>query len=145
MRGTWQTTDGGGGGGLGVAVLVLLGAALAVKLAGPVVAAVAELVQVLLITAVVILGLAAVALVAFVAYRVRLGRPKSAARVIASPPGMARAARPLPAPQPTRALPEPQPAIERAPEVHVHHHWHSVSAEDVEAILARRETQADHD
>jgi hypothetical protein len=32
-------------------------------------------------------------------------------------------------------LPPPPPAIEQAPEVHVHHHWHGVSAEDVAAIV----------
>ena len=44
-------THGSGGSGLGRALLVLLGAALAVNLAGPVVAAAAELLRVLLIVA----------------------------------------------------------------------------------------------
>jgi hypothetical protein len=63
MRGTWQTTDSGGGGaGLGTALLVLAGAALAAKLAGPVGAAAAELVWVLGIVVAIIAGGAAVAL-----------------------------------------------------------------------------------
>jgi len=117
---------GSGGSGLGTAVLVILGAALAVKLAAPVVAAAAELVHVLLVIVVVVLAVGAVGLVALLAWRWRHRRP-DAARAIAVPPYVARAARPLPEP--------PRPAIEQAPQVHVHHHWHGVSAEDVATIL----------
>jgi hypothetical protein len=66
-------THGSGGSGLGTAVLVVVGAALAVKLAGPVLGAVGALVHVLLIAAAIILGVGAVGLLAFVAYRVRHG------------------------------------------------------------------------
>jgi hypothetical protein len=123
MCGTWQTTDGGGGSGLLELVAAIVVIAVVVSAAGPVVAAVGELVHILLVTAAVLLGLAAVALVAYVAYRLR---HKNAARAIASPPGMARAARPLPAPQ--------RPAIGESA-VHIHHHWHGVDAEDVAAII----------
>jgi hypothetical protein len=58
-------THGTGGSGLGTAVLVLVGAALAVKLAGPVVAAVGELVHVLVIVAVVIVGVGAMTATAY--------------------------------------------------------------------------------
>jgi hypothetical protein len=50
------------------------------------------------------------------------------------PPKLVRAAQPLP---------PPQPATERPQEVHLH--LHGVTAEDIAAILARRETEADHD
>jgi hypothetical protein len=133
MRGTWQTTDDGGG-GLGAAVLVLLGVAAVAAVAGPVVAAVAELVPVILIVAGVILGLRAVGLVALLAFRVRR-RLVGAARVTLPNPGaesplprVARAAQPLPKPQ-RRALP---------PEAgQLHLHFHGVSAEDAAAIRER--------
>jgi hypothetical protein len=64
-------THGSGGNGLGTAVLVLLGAALAFKVAGPVAAAVGELVHILLNAVAVIVGVAAVGLVAFIVYRLR--------------------------------------------------------------------------
>jgi hypothetical protein len=54
-----------------MAVLVLFGAALVVKVAGPVVAAAAELLHVLLIVAVVLLSLGAVGLVGLPVYRVQ--------------------------------------------------------------------------
>ena len=50
MRGTRQTTDGGSGGsGLGTVALVVLGAALALRLAGPVLAATVGLHMVLIL------------------------------------------------------------------------------------------------
>jgi hypothetical protein len=52
-----------GGSGLGTAVLVVIGAALAVKLAGPVLDAAAELLRVLLIAAGVIVGVGGASLV----------------------------------------------------------------------------------
>ena len=79
------------------------------RFAGPVAAAVAELVHILLIIAAVLLGLAFVALVGFVAYRLRHRR---------NLPGAARAIPPARAAQP---LPMPRPAIGHAPEVHVQH------------------------
>jgi hypothetical protein len=124
-----------GGGGLGTAVLVLVAAALVVRVAGPVLPAAAELVHILLIAAAVILALAAVGVVALIALRLRRTRP-----------GMARVVHRI-TPAPPRAAAgraEPQ-TIEAPREVHVHHHWHGVSADEVAAILARGETQADHD
>ena len=53
-------THGSGGSGLGTAVLVLISATLAAKVAGPVLAAVGELVHVLIIVAGVIVGVGAV-------------------------------------------------------------------------------------
>jgi hypothetical protein len=54
-------------------------------------------------------------------------------RPVPCPPQLVRAARPLGEPQ--------RRAIERPQEVHVHHYWHNVSAEDVAAII--REQQED--
>ena len=69
-------THSSGGGGLGTAILVIVGAALAVKLAGPVLAAVGELVHVLVIAAAVCLGLAGAGLcgLARLAVALRTGR-----------------------------------------------------------------------
>ena len=66
MKGTWETTEGGGG--LGVVVLVIVAAAL---LGPAVVAAVAELLRVLLIVAGVIVGVGAASLAACSAGRAR--------------------------------------------------------------------------
>jgi Tfp pilus assembly major pilin PilA len=121
MQGTWQTT--GGGSGLLEVVAAILVIAVVASIAGPVVAAVGELVHILLIAVAVIGGLAAVGLVAFIAYWVRRRRSVSGAARAARPPALVRAARPLPPPQ----------AIERAPEVHLH--FHGVTAGDVAAIL----------
>jgi hypothetical protein len=76
---------GSGGGGLGVALFV--GAALAVKLARPVVAATGELVHVLVIVAVVIVGAGAVCVGGLLAWRWRRLR-LDAART--APPAFAR-------------------------------------------------------
>jgi ABC-type uncharacterized transport system permease subunit len=121
-------THGSGGSGLGELVLIVLGAAVVVAVAGPVLAAVAELLDLLLIVAGICLGLAAVGVVAYVAYRVR-HRP-------AIP---ARAAYPLPrvVQRPVQARSEPRAAIERPQEVHLH--LHGVSAEDIAALLSRRD------
>ncbi len=89
-------------------------------------AAVAGIVYALVITVVVIACVGAAGLVTLFVWRWRRSRPE-AARIV-----------PLQSPVPVRAahpLPQPPPAIEQAPEVHVHHHWHGVSAEDVAAIL----------
>jgi hypothetical protein len=67
-------THGSGGSGLGTAVLVVIGAALAVKLAGPVLDAAAELLHVLLIAAGVIVGVGAANLVGLLAWRWRRSR-----------------------------------------------------------------------
>jgi hypothetical protein len=123
-------THGSGGSGLGTALLVLSGAALAVKLAAPVAAAVGELVHVVLVLVAVVAGVAGACLLGFCTWRLYRWRQSGAARAL--PPGMARAAQSLPPPQ-RAALP---PA---AGQVHIHHHWHGVTAEDVAAILARED------
>ena len=85
----------------------------------------------MLIALAVIGGLAAVTLVAYIAWRVHRSRHPGAARTEALPPGAARAAQPLPPPQ--------QPALPSADgQVHIHHHWHGVTAEDVAAIIEHR-------
>jgi hypothetical protein len=94
MQGTWQTT--GGGSGLLELVAAIVVIAVVASIAGPVVAAVGELVHILLIAVAVIGGLAAVGLVAFIAYRVRHRRSVSGAARAARPPALVRAARPLP-------------------------------------------------
>jgi hypothetical protein len=117
-------THGSGGSGLGTAVLVILGAALAVKLAGPVVAVVSQLVYVFMIV-VAVAAVAGAAGAAGVFIWRRRTRPK-AARTVLLPPQV-RAAQTFPAPQ--------RRAIEARGQVHIHHHWHGVTAEDVAAIL----------
>jgi hypothetical protein len=64
-------THGSGGSGLGTAVLMLVGAALAVKVVGPVVAAVGELVHVLLVVVAVLAGAGAAGVVGAVLWRWR--------------------------------------------------------------------------
>jgi hypothetical protein len=76
---------GSGGSGLAMAVLVLVGAALAVKLAGPVVAAVGELVHVPVIAAVVIVGVGAVWVGGLLAWRWRRPRRDAARTAYCSP------------------------------------------------------------
>jgi hypothetical protein len=92
----------GSGDGLGTAVLVVLAAALAVKLAGPVLTAVSELLQMVLIAAAVIVGVSAAGLVALLTWRWH-HRHTDAARATLPHPGavtplhgVARAAQPLP-------------------------------------------------
>ena len=99
-----------------------------VKLTAPTAAA---LVNALLIALAVIAGLAAVALVVFIAWRVHRWRQPGAARAAALPLGRAQAAQPLP-------LPLPQaPAIEQWPEVHLH--FHGVTPDEVAAIIRREQ------
>jgi hypothetical protein len=105
----------GCGGGLGTAVLMVVGAALAVKLAGPVAAAVAELLHELLIT-VVLLGLGAAGLAGLLAWRWRRYRPDAARATY--PPKSVRAA-----------------AGKRRQQIHVR--LRGVSAGDIAAILNR--------
>ncbi len=73
-------THGSGGSGLGTAVLVVIGAALAVKLAGPVLDAAAELLHVLLIAAGVIVGVGAASLVGLLDLAVALLAPRRGPR-----------------------------------------------------------------
>jgi hypothetical protein len=107
-------------------------AALAVKLAGPVLAAVGEVVYVLVIVVAVTTGVGAISLVGLLIWRWRRthmdaarARPPLHGAVVPPLHGEARAAQPLPA---------PRPAIEQ----HVHHHWHGVSAKDVAASCDAR-------
>jgi hypothetical protein len=120
-----HTHGSGGGSGLGAAVLVLVGAALVVTIAGPVVAAVAELVHIVLIVAAVLLGLGAAALVAYVALRLRHSRADRVTAV-AFP-------RPVP-PRPGESLSATRrPAIGQPAEVHLH--FHGVAPEDIAAAI----------
>ncbi len=84
------------GSGVGTAVLVLVGAVLAVKLAGPAVAAVAGLIHLFLIVVVVIGGAGAVGLVAFITWRWRCTRIDAARTMPPLPSKVVRAAPPLP-------------------------------------------------
>jgi hypothetical protein len=118
----------GGGSGLGTAVLVLFGAALAVKAAPAVLGAAAELLHVVLIAAAVILGLAGAGVAALVAVRVRRGlqeTPRAMHHITPAPP--------KPSPLPS----EPPPAIEAPRQLHVH--FHGVDAADVAAIIRRQQ------
>ena len=115
-------------GGVGTAVLVVLGAALAVKVAGPVLAAMAELVYVLLIVVAAIASGAAVTLIGIAAWRWRRRLDAARAEVPATLLPQ-RAAQPLP--------PPPGPPIECPGELHLH--LHGITAEDVAAILRHQE------
>jgi hypothetical protein len=112
-------------GGAGVVLLVILAAAL---LGPAVAAAAAALLHALLIAAVLILDLAAVGVVALVAYRVRQARPE--------PPRVVHRITPAPW-RPAQALPEPRPAMGRPTEVHLH--LHGVTPADIAAILDHRD------
>ncbi|MGN6175493.1 MAG: hypothetical protein ACTHPS_21470, partial [Streptosporangiaceae bacterium] len=103
-------THGSSGSGLGMAVLVVLGAALAVRLAGPVLAA-AEVVYVLGIVVAVTVGGAAVALMVALASRWRRRRLDAARAEVPAAHLPLRAAQPLP---------HLRHAIERPREVHLH-------------------------
>jgi hypothetical protein len=130
-------THGSGGGGLGTAVLVIVGAALAVKLAGPVLVAASELLQMVLIAAAVIVGVSAAGLVGLLTWRWHRRHTDAARATLPNPGavsplhGVARAA---------QRLPESRPAIE-APRPEVHLHLHGISAEDVAEIIARHGRQ----
>lgn len=116
----------GGGGFDPLPILLIIGA---IAVAGPVGAAVGALLHLLLIAVVVILSLAGVGLAAVIAYRVHRWRAGGTTPVSLPAPTVARA---------VQAPTQPRPAIERPQEVHVHHHWHGVDAEDVAEILRRQ-------
>jgi hypothetical protein len=100
-----------------------------VKLAGPVVAAVSELVYVLTIVVAVSAGAGAAGAVGMLIWR-RRTRPNAARTVLL--PKQVWAAQAFPAPQ--------RRAIEAPGQVHIHHHWHGVTAEEVAAIIRHQET-----
>jgi hypothetical protein len=120
-------THGSGGGGFGE-ILAALGVLLVVAaVAGPVVAAVGELVHILLVIAAVLAGVAGAGLVAFIACRWHRYHHRGAARATALPPGVARAAQPLAGAQ--------QRAIERPGESLWHVHIHGGDAEAIAEIV----------
>ena len=82
-------------------------------------AAVAELVHVLVIVAAILLGVAGAGLVAFITWRCTATAIRGAARAVAPRPSAARA------------------ALERVPEFHLH--LHGVAAEGIAAILRKRQ------
>jgi hypothetical protein len=127
MKGTWQTTEGGGS---GLAVPLAIGAAvLAAAVAGPVAAAVGELLRAVVITIAVLGVLAALGGAALVAYRLRQGRAARVTSVSFPRPLPRRPAQPLPAPR--------REAIGPPPEVHLH--FHGVTAEDVAEIIRQQQ------
>ena len=110
---------------------MVLTAALAVKLAGPVLAAASELLQMVLIADGIIVGAGAAGLVGLLTWRWRR-RPTDAARATLPHPGavtplhgVTRAAQPLP---------QPRPALGRAPEIHLH--LDGLAPEDLAVILS---------
>ena len=125
-------THGSGGDGLGTAVLVLIGAALAVKLAGPVLAAVAELLHVFLIVAGVIVGVGAASLVGLLTWRWRRTQADAARAMPPLPSKVARAAQPLPKARPAHALPTGR---QRELPGELHLHFHGVPAEEIAAAI----------
>jgi len=106
-------------------VLVIGAAVLAAAVAGPVAAAVGELLRAVVIIVAVAVGLALAAAVAAVALRLRRGQPR------ALPPRVIHAWAAPPAVQ-DRIQPRELPARQE-----VHLHFHGVTAQDVAAILAR--------
>ena len=115
-------------------VLLRSCAALAVKLAGPVLDAAAELLRVLLIAAGVIVGVGAASLVGLIAWRWR--SRKDAARAMPPRTLVARAAPPLPQARRTAELPA---APQREPPGGLHLRFHSLDAAQVAAIIARQQ------
>jgi hypothetical protein len=118
--------SGGGFGGEIIAALFLLG--LIAVLAGPVAAAVGALIHILLVTVISLAGVAALAVGGRVWWQLAHRSQRPALYGVEGAPSLQQ-------PRRRELLPEPQKAI--APEVHVHHHWHGVNAEDVAAILAQ--------
>ena len=119
MKGTWKTDSGGSG--AGEAALLIGVIVLAAAVAGPVLAAVGELLRALVIIAMVVVVLAVAATGAAVALRLRHRPPPPLPpRVYGSTSVHGR--------------PEPQ-ALPARPEVHLH--FHGVGAEDVAEILRR--------
>lgn len=132
MRGTWQTTDSGGG--IGDAVLVVVAVLVIAAVAGPVMAAVGELVHVLVIVAGVIVGLGAVCVGGLLAWRWR--RPRlDAARTAPPAFATAKAVRAAPPPPQERQVPELPAAPRRELPGGLHLHFHGVNLEHIAAII----------
>ena len=122
--------------GAGTAVLVVLAAALAVKLAGPVLGALAELLHVFLIVAGVVVGVGAAGLVGLLTWRWRRTQADAARAMPPLPSKVARAAQPLPQARPARVLP-----AERQRELPggLHLHFRGLDAARVAAVIARQQ------
>jgi hypothetical protein len=130
----------GSGGGLGDLVLVVLAAVLAAAVAGPVLAAVAELLHVFLIVAGVVVGVGAASLVGLLAWRWRRWHPDAARAMPPLPTKMARAAQPLPKAQPAHALPTGR---QRELPGELHLHFHGVPAEEIAAVIRHVQGQVE--
>jgi hypothetical protein len=113
-----------------------LAAVVVVRIAVPVLDAVAELLQVFLIVAGVIVGVGAAGLVGLLTWRWRRTQADAARAMPPLPTKMARAAQPLPKAWPVHALPAEFP---RELPAEVHFHLHGVSAEEIAAILRRQD------
>ena len=125
-------THSSGGSGLGEVLVILL----AVALLGPApVAAVAELVHVLLIVAGVIVGVGAAGLAGLLAWQLRRTRV-DAARAMPPRTLVARAAPPLPQARRAAGLPA---APQRETPGGLHLHFHGLDAAQVAAIIARQQ------
>ena len=122
----------GGGGFDPMPILIIIGA---IVLAGPVLAAVAELIHILLIAVAVLAGLAVVSVVAVLAFHVHRWRAGGTIQRSLPAAPRQRVVQGAPAARAVQAPREPQPALEAPQEVHLH--LHGISAEDVAAILAR--------
>jgi hypothetical protein len=120
MKGTWQTDSSGSGGTI---ALIVGAAVLAAAVAGPVMAAAADLVRAVVIIVIAAVALAAIGVAAAVALRLRHWPPRALpSRVYGSTSVHPVQDRPVP-----RALPA------RQPEVHLH--FHGVTAEDIATAL----------
>jgi hypothetical protein len=129
MRGTWQTT--GSGSGTGSAVLAIAGVAAAAVVLGPALATVgntiADVAEVLMITVAVVAGLAVLATISYVAFRLHRRRAFPAAPVPVAAPPVVRA---------VQARSQPR-QVGPARQVHIHHHWHGITPEEVAAVIRR--------
>jgi hypothetical protein len=126
--------------GAGTAVLVGLAAALAVKLAGPVLGALAELLHVFLIVAGVVVGVGAAGLVGLLTWRWRRTQADAARAMPPLPSKVARAAQPLPQARPARVLPAER---QRELPAELHLHLHGLSAEDIADAIRHVQRQVE--
>jgi len=127
-------THGSGGAGLGTAILVILGAALAVKLAAPVAAAALELVHIVQIAAAVTGGVVVLAAgAAYATVRVHRWRTRGTTAVPSPAPPPWRPVQARTAPR--QVAGQPSSAIEH----HHHIHLHGLDAADVAAIIRHQQ------